>query len=168
VRAAYDVHAQAVDSTPVSSRSFARDTSTEGAQGTNAGYRDSGYERGHLAQREAFNGSPDTERAADLQTNVVPMRTELNRGAGSRWRLSEQATTNFARLHGRVRVVVEPSYAANPPRLRDGTPIPDTITRRVYAPDGTELLNETFDNRPPTALTPSTPATPPPATEPPP
>ena len=147
VRLSYDVDRNALAQPSSSARGFARDWSTEGAQGTNAEYARSGYDRGHLVQREAFKGSIDTERAADLHTQVVPMAPELNRGAGSPWRAAERATVELAREYGSVRVEVEPVYANDPARLRDGTPIPDTINRRVYAPDGTLLRDQSFDNR---------------------
>jgi DNA/RNA non-specific endonuclease len=148
-KVSYDVDARDVHQPAVSARSFARDTSTDGPQGKNSAYAQSGYDRGHLAQREAFKGSKDTERAADLHTQVVPMIPELNRGAGSPWREAERATIDLAREHGRVHVEVEPKYAADPPRLRDGTPVPDTIERRVFGPEGTLLRNDVFANRRP-------------------
>jgi hypothetical protein len=146
VRLSYDVDANALSDAAASGRSFARDSSTEGPQGTNAAYARSGYDRGHLIQREAFKGSVENERAADLHTHVVPMTPELNRGSGSPWRAAERATGDLARQHGSVRVEVEPVYTDNPPRLRDGTPVPETISRRVYGPDGTLLRGESFDN----------------------
>lgn len=146
VRLSYDVDAKTLSQTPESTRSFARDWSTEGAQGTNAAYAHSGYDRGHLVQREAFKGSQATERAADLHTHVVPMKPDLNRGPGSPWRKAEQDTCVLASKHGAVRVEVEPRYAKDPPRLRDGTPIPETINRRVYGPDGTLLRDDSFRN----------------------
>ncbi|HEX6675490.1 MAG TPA: DNA/RNA non-specific endonuclease, partial [Actinomycetes bacterium] len=147
VRLSYDVDRNALAQPSSSARGFARDWSTEGAQGTNAAYARSGYDRGHLVQREAFKGSVDTERAADMHPQVVPMTPELNRGAGSPWRAAERETVDLAREYGSVRVEVEPVYANDPARLRDGTPIPDTINRRVYAPDGTLLRDESFENR---------------------
>lgn len=146
VRLSYDVDAKTLASTPETDRGFARDWSTPGAQGTNAGYSRSGYDRGHLVQREAFKGSEDTERAADLHTHVVPMTRDLNRGPGSPWRAAERATCDLAKQHGSVRVEVEPRYARDPVRLRDGTPVPETISRRVYGPDGRLLRDDTFDN----------------------
>jgi hypothetical protein len=147
VRVSYNVDSNTVRSEAVSKRSFTGDRSTEGAQGTNAAYAGSGYDRGHLAQREAFKGSKETERAADMHTNIVPMTPELNRGAGSPWREAEARTVELARERGSVRVEIEVHYAEHPPTLRDGTPIPDSFNRRVIAPDGTMLRDDHFNNR---------------------
>ena len=45
-------------------------------------------------------------------------------------------TMKWANEYGGVEVKVEPVYEPNPPRLRDGTPIPKGITRRVTKLNG--------------------------------
>ena len=111
----------------VTDRTFTRDVSTEGAQSSNKAYTNSGYDRGHLAQREAFKGYGDAEIAVDHWTNVVPMTPDLNRGAGSPWAAAERRTVDYVKPvseggqgYQSVKVVVEPVYDANPPRLSDG------------------------------------------------
>ena len=110
-------------------------------------YTDTGYDRGHLAQREAFKGNADAERAADHMENVVPMHPDLNRGDGSPWRAAEEDTIRLADKYGSVTVEVTPIYDANPQRLPIGTPIPKGIHRKVVAPDGQVLQDLTFINR---------------------
>ncbi|MFM2052825.1 MAG: hypothetical protein RL456_862 [Pseudomonadota bacterium] len=127
-------------------RTFRRDATTEGAQPVDNDYTNTGYDRGHLAQREAFKGNVDVELAADQMTNVVPMHPDLNRGAGSPWRAAESRTIRYADKYGQVRVVVKPQYDAKPQRLPNGTPIPTTVNRRVIAPNGTVLEDITFNN----------------------
>lgn len=138
----------------VTDRTFTRDVSTEGAQSSNKAYTNSGYDRGHLAQREAFKGYGDAEIAVDHWTNVVPMTPDLNRGAGSPWAAAERRTVDYVKPvseggqgYQSVKVVVEPVYDANPPRLSDGTPIPKAIRRTVIAPDGTVLEDASYLNR---------------------
>lgn len=131
----------------VAERQFAQDPSVAGAQSTNAAYVDSGYDRGHLVPREALKGSEKAEKAADLFTNVTPMKPELNRGPGSPWRASENKTMQWAKEHGSVDLRVEPIFDADPPRLPDGTPIPKAIRRSVMAPDGTVLEDVSFLNK---------------------
>ncbi len=143
----YRVDAENVDLPALTERSFTRDVSTRGAQSSDAAYVNSGYDRGHLAQREAFKGAVDVEAAADHFTNVVPMTPELNRGAGSPWRAAESRTIALARLHGSVTVEVVPIYDEFPPRLRDGTPVPDAISRKVVGPGGEIIDSQTFPNR---------------------
>lgn len=143
----YRVDADVVGRTTQTQRGFTRDVSTEGAQPSDRGFTGSGQDRGHLAQREAFRGDPETERAVDQWTGVVPMHPNLNRGAGSPWRASEQRAIDLAQQHGSVMVRNEPIYDANPPRLPDGTPIPRAVRRTITAPDGTVLEDITHLNR---------------------
>lgn len=128
-------------------RSFSKNEATEGAQPSTNDYTDTGYDRGHLAQREAFKGNADAERAADHMENVVPMHPDLNRGEGSPWRAAEEDTIRLADEHGSVTVEVTPIYDANPQRLPNGTPIPKGIHRKVVAPDGQVLQDLTFINQ---------------------
>ena len=127
-----------------SERSFKPDAATHGFQSRTDAYTNSGYDRGHLGPREAFRGSALAEGDADLLTNVVPMSPELNqRGA---WRAAELRTNRLAMEHGRVKVVSNPIYDANPPRLRDGTPVPREIRRQVFTEDGRLLEADTYLN----------------------
>jgi endonuclease G len=143
----YEVHAEAATARRVSDRSFGPDRTTEGAQPRDESFTGTGQDRGHMAQRQAGRGDVDVERALDLTSNVVPQSPNLNRGAGSPWRASEQRTMDWAVQHGRVDVRVEPVYDAVPPRLPDGTPIPRAFRRVVSAPDGTVLEDATHLNR---------------------
>jgi hypothetical protein len=142
----YRIDRDAVQDTAQSKRGFTRDAATEGAQSSNSAYTNSGWERGHLVQREAMKGDIDVERSADHWTVVVPMSPELNHGAGSPWRASEQRAVGLAREHGSVVVEVRPTYEANPPRLSDGTPIPKEISRTIKSTDGRVLHSRTFSN----------------------
>ncbi len=138
-----DVAARSVQS----SRGFAKNETVEAAQPSDKGFTHSGYDRGHLVQREAVRGDAEIERAADQWTGVVPMTEALNRGPGSPWRASEDRAIRWAVTHGHVTVHVEPIYDAAPPRLSDNTPIPGAIRRVVMAPDGTVLEDITHPNR---------------------
>jgi endonuclease G len=139
----YIVTPEAAGTAQESGRSFGGDVSTEGAQSSNPAYAGSGYERGHLAQREAFAGDPEAERAADLFTNIAPQLPGLNRLAGSTWRDSERwVMAEALRRDEPLSVEIVPQYAEDPPTLSDGTPIPFEFVRRVMAPDGT-VIRET-------------------------
>jgi hypothetical protein len=133
----------------ISERSFGPDTSTDGAQSRTSAYKKSGYERGHLAPREAFAGEEGAEQAADLLTNVVPMTEALNRGKGSPWRDSERRTfVEAAKRNEALVVEVEPIYAEKPPTLRDGTPIPRAVRRRVTTLSGEVVEDSSHLNKP--------------------
>jgi DNA/RNA endonuclease G (NUC1) len=113
-------------------------------------YTHSGFERGHLAPREAFAGfGARAETEADNLTNVVPMGEQLNQGA---WRAAERRANAWAadtanNPDGYVLVEITPIYDSTPPRLRDGTPVPRAITRRVTMPDGRVLEEATWLNQ---------------------
>jgi hypothetical protein len=146
-KVSYQVTADVAERVAQTDRRFTQDVATEGAQSTNAAYRRSGMDKGHLVQREGVKGSAGAERAVDQMTLVVPMKPALNRGAGSPWRASEARTIKWAKQFGSVNVEVEPIYDARPPRLVDGTPIPKAIHRRVIAPDGQVLEDRSFLNQ---------------------
>lgn len=129
------------------SRSFTVDPALGRVQSSARGYRSSGYEKGHLVQREAAKGDQLVERSVDSYGLVVPMSQALNRGQGSSWRASEALTMRWADQYGHVHVQVVPHYGANPMRLPDGTPIPIAIRRKVTAPDGTVLQDSSHLNR---------------------
>lgn len=143
----FEVHADSAAGRTQSKRYFTGDEGIEGQQPRNADYRHSGWDRGHLAQREVFRGDRATERAADSHATTVPMSPNLNRGPGSPWRAAETRVFDQARRYGTVKVRLEPVYDANPLRLPDGTPIPKAITRTVYGPDGAVLESMSFLNQ---------------------
>ncbi len=145
-RVTYRVVAGTRDRVVQTDRAFTRQEATEGAQATTDDYTNTGWDRGHLAQREAFKGNVDAELAADQMPNIVPMHPNLNRGEGSLWRAAEVETVRLADKYGTVTVEVTPVYEANPPRLPNGTPIPKEIHRKVIAPDGKILLDISYSN----------------------
>lgn len=143
----YRVDAETSKRTTQTDRSFTKQESTEGAQPSDDNFTGTGYDRGHLAQREAFKGNADAERAVDQMPNIVPMHPNLNRGEGSPWRAAEAETIRLADKYGSVTVEIAPIYDSNPLRLPNGTPIPKGIHRKVIAPDGKILLDITYLNK---------------------
>ena len=93
-----------------------------GPQSKDSASTGSGYDRGHLAQREAFKaGTAEALRAADHFTNVVPMRPELTRAVEwpdgnsvpSDWiKLEMRAVKELTPKYGYVTVEVEPIVRA--------------------------------------------------------
>ncbi|NOR41703.1 MAG: DUF4157 domain-containing protein [Gammaproteobacteria bacterium] len=146
-RVQYVISPEAASMTKQTDRSFTRDRSTDAPQSRDSAYLNSGYDRGHLVQREAVRGDADVERAVDQWSMVVPMSPALNRGAGSPWRASETHAMQMAAQNGPVTVVVEPIYAPNPLRLEDGTPIPRAIRRKLIAYDGQVIEDISYLNQ---------------------
>ncbi len=147
VYVAYDITADVVDRRTASRRRNRSDHSVEGNQSSGAGYRLSGFDRGHLAQRQAFRGNEEAERAADQFTNITPQTPAINRGAGSPWTADERAGIRLAEEYGTVRVRIEPIYLNTFDTLSDGTPIPHAFTRIITGPDGQVLLWNTVLNQ---------------------
>jgi hypothetical protein len=143
-KVSYDVPPDVGHFDPESTRSFARNTSTEGAQPTSSAFKGSKLQRGHLAQREAGKGSKAVERALDAWTNVVPMAEGLNQGPA--WRSAEAQAIALAKKHGGARVEIEVIYDASPKRLPDGTPIPSGFKRTVTLPNGQQITYPIFKN----------------------
>ncbi|HEX8109148.1 MAG TPA: DNA/RNA non-specific endonuclease [Kofleriaceae bacterium] len=148
----------------VTERSFHQEPRLKGesAQSREKAYTKSGYDKGHLAQRQAGKVDPaidaalglenptgrEVERALDVLTNVAPMTPTLNRGKGSAWASAENRTAQFALQHGYVTVEITPIYDAQPPRLSDGTPIPRQFRRTIKSgPTGNVLEDLVFDNK---------------------
>ncbi len=137
----------------VTDRGFTQDASVEGAQSRDAAYLKSGYDKGHMGQREGAAGYAEAELATDQLTNITPMRPSLNRGAGSPWLAAEGRAFTLANemsQAGRgdyVTVDVVPVYDENPARLSDGTPIPKAFTRTVTSADGKELESVSYLNQ---------------------
>ncbi|MFV8750117.1 DNA/RNA non-specific endonuclease [Nannocystaceae bacterium ST9] len=143
----YRIDASAARARPQSPRTFTYDPATGGMQPDPVAFSGTGFDLGHGAQREAFRGDIDVELAVDQMTGVVPQAAASNRGRGSPWRQSERNAMAWAQTFGSVDVHTEFIYAANPPRLADGTPIPLAIRRRITAPDGTVLEDISHLNR---------------------
>jgi DNA/RNA endonuclease G (NUC1) len=145
-----------------SDRSFHQEKRLKGesAQSKEKEYLNSGWEKGHLAQREAGKVDPnidadlgitptgeDVERSLDVLTNVVPMTPALNKG--QEWRSAERRTAKYAEDEGYVTVEIIPIYDVNPPRLQvNGTPIPRQILRIIKSgPTGRILESQLFENK---------------------
>jgi DNA/RNA endonuclease G (NUC1) len=148
IRVSFQLNKETLEGAQVTERSFKPDRTLESAQPSDSAFTNSGFDRAHLASREAFKGDADMERAVDQTYNVVPMAREFNqRGA---WREAEIRANQFAEKYGSVNVEIEPIYDTDPNKLRrlsDGTPIPKAIRRRVTTLDGEILEDMTLFNR---------------------
>jgi hypothetical protein len=152
--------AEAVASTQSTTRSFTWDPSTQGPQAVTSDYTGTGFDRGHLAPREAaslnesfvapeFRQShaelqAQTERAMDHMTNVVPMAREFNqRGA---WRQAERQANQWATRFGEISVEIRPHYGDNPQHLPSGVEVPAGFIRIERRPNGRILRRRYYPN----------------------
>jgi Domain of unknown function (DUF4157)/DNA/RNA non-specific endonuclease len=156
----FTLTAEAVASTQSTRRSFTWDPSTGGPQAISSDYTGTGYDRGHLAPREAasldqrfvqpeFHDShaeiqAQTERAMDQMTNVVPMDREFNQHG--RWRQAERQANHWASQHGQIDIEIHVVYGDSPARLPNGLEIPAGFIRVERAPNGRILRRRYFPN----------------------
>ena len=77
---------------------------------TNADYRGSGYDRGHLCPAGDCNGSREAMQSSFLLSNVSPQVASLNRGA---WREIEIQVRELARAGKTVHVYTLPLFLAS-------------------------------------------------------
>jgi endonuclease G len=66
-------------------------------------YRNSGYDRGHMAPAGDFKRSREAMSETFLLSNMTPQRPSLNRGM---WERLEEQVRSLARSHGSIWVVV--------------------------------------------------------------
>ncbi len=142
----YHVNAeQTLASGQETTRRFRTDETFEGAQSRRTAYVGSGWDIGHLAQREAFRElGGEVELAADYWANTVPMAREFNQRGD--WRRAERETMHLAEQYGEVEVEISVHYDQTPECLSDGTPIPSYFVRTVRLMDGQMLHTEPFIN----------------------
>ena len=92
-------------------------------------YRDSGFNRGHMAPNYAM--SRFIGRQAQLNSfrmsNIVPQKAHLNQKLWQR--LEEIETDVYARLPGPLWVIMGPLFPAEPKRLASGVAIPTAFFR---------------------------------------
>jgi hypothetical protein len=136
----FELNEESLSGAQQTDRYFRRDTTVEGAQPHTDDFLNSGYDRGHLAPREAFKTSADAERLVDQTTNVVPMRSELNQGI---WREAEVRANALAKKYNGVKVEIDTIYGPNPKTIGNGVPVPTAFRRAVYTLDG-KLLEEFY------------------------
>lgn len=90
-------------------------------------YLNSGYDRGHLAPNYAIatRYGEAAQRETFLMSNIVPQRHGLNAGV---WKeLEMKIATSYPGRFGEVWVLAGPVFAARPPKLPNGTAVPQAF-----------------------------------------
>lgn len=103
---------------------FTCDPLVRGAQATDDDYRNSGWDRGHMAPAADMKWSKQAMEESFYLTNVSPQNQKLNRGV---WKRLEELTRDKALLYGRVIVVTGPIF--------NGTKQKSIGENRVKIPD---------------------------------
>ena len=97
--------------------SFQTDPAVDGCATTDD-YRNSGYDRGHMAPAGDMKWSPETMRESFLLTNICPQAGELNRGA---WKKLEEKCRQRAIADSAVVIVCGPVFIPGEGIERIGT-----------------------------------------------
>jgi endonuclease G, mitochondrial len=84
-------------------------------------YRNTGYDRGHLAPSGDFEWSESANDATFTMANMAPQLPGLNRVA---WRALEDQVRKWTCKEQRLRVVTGPVYGAHPKKLKSGVTVP--------------------------------------------
>lgn len=118
-------------------RSFESDPRTWRAVGADA-FRNSGYQRGHLAPNYAISQvhGREAQRASFLMSNVVPQKPRLNQKAWQR--LEEAVIDHFAPRFGELWVTTGPIFDADVETLDSGVEVPDAFYKIVLIRDRDE------------------------------
>lgn len=86
---------------------FAEDERIAGGSAQDADYRNSGYDRGHLAPARDMAFSKETLRQSFLFSNISPQKPKFNRG---KWSQLEQFAREKAMKMGKIIVITGPIF----------------------------------------------------------
>lgn len=103
---AWELLASETDGENPRERNFMPDPDVEGCA-TTADYRNSGYDRGHMAPAGDMKWSPESMRESFLLTNICPQAHDLNRGA---WNKLEEKCRQRAVADSALIIVCGPIF----------------------------------------------------------
>ncbi len=106
-------------------------------------YRNSGYDKGHLAPSAAIDFSRKSNKQTFAMSNVALQDPQLNRWA---WRSLERLIRQWTQYKGKLAIITGPLYDENPERVND-IPIPNTFYKIVYAFKHEQAIGFIFPNK---------------------
>lgn len=92
-------------------------------------YRNTGYDKGHLAPNSAIDFSRKSNDQTFAMTNIALQDPKLNRQA---WKSLEGLIEGWTRARGKVYVVTGPIYNKRPEKV-NGIPLPRAFYKVVYS-----------------------------------
>lgn len=112
--------------------SFMPDDNVEGSA-TLADYRNSGFDRGHMAPAADMKWSKQAMNDCHLLTNMCPQDNRLNAGA---WATVEKNARKWALRHGPLVIVAGPVLSDRMPRSIGSSkiPVPERFFKVILAP----------------------------------
>ncbi len=110
-------------------------------------YKDTGYDRGHMAPAMDMRWNRTAMEQCFLMTNICPQNHDLNDGE---WRHMEEAIHTWARSAGRLVIFTGPIVGQNDTK-RTGKhhdiAVPQAFYKVVYAPKHDKAIAFIFDNK---------------------
>ena len=106
---AYELTGQEVDGTEPRGSKFIPDPDVKGRQAVDDDYRNSGWDRGHLAPAADMKWSEQAMDESFYLSNVSPQNGNLNRGV---WKSIEELTRDNAQRYGEILVVTGPVFTS--------------------------------------------------------
>ena len=104
---AYELTCQEVDGTEPRGSKFIPDPDVKGRQAVDDDYRNSGWDRGHLAPAADMKWSEQAMDESFYLSNISPQNGNLNRGV---WKSIEELTRDNAQRYGEILVVTGPVF----------------------------------------------------------
>lgn len=109
-------------------------------------YRNSGYDRGHLAPSEAIDTSAEINLETFYLSNMAPQRPAFNRGI---WRVLESWVRGWTETRGELYVVTGTIFAERPRRIGENRiAVPSYFYKVIYDPRAQEVLAYLLPHRP--------------------
>lgn len=108
-------------------------------------YKETGYDRGHMAPAMDMRWDPTAMEQCFLMTNICPQDHELNDGA---WRHTEEAIHNWARSAKRLVIFTGPVLEGNMKKMgkKGNIAVPNQFYKVVYAPELKRAIAFVFRN----------------------
>ena len=108
---------------------------------TNADYKESGYDRGHLLPSADRKSSVEANRATFLYSNMAPQLPKLNRGA---WKVLEERLRRLTADYDTLYVVVGTVVDRSPKSIGDGVAVPRLFFKAVALRRGDDFRGEAY------------------------
>ncbi len=146
---AYELTAQEAQGENPRKDKFAQDPQVRGPQGAKEDYRNSGWDRGHMAPAGDMKWSTQAMDETYYFTNICPQNHELNSGD---WKELEEQCRRWAIKYGSLHVVCGPVVGGNAHGVLGPNKIviPDKFFKVILIPKGGEYhgVGFIFDNPP--------------------
>ena len=136
---AYELTDEEVSGTNPRSNHFRTDPNFDGRQADDNDYRNSGWDRGHMAPAADMKLSEQMMRESFYFTNICPQNHNLNSGD---WKALEEMVRDYANKYGNI-------YVTCGPIITDKVTVPDAFFKvmLILTPSGYESIGFIMENK---------------------